>query len=255
MLTFISCAKTMMEKTPMVLPTASSPLFIEEARHIALSMTAYTAGELADMLHVNPQIAARTCLQFRTFHDEGATGLPALSAYTGMVFRHIAPQDFTAEDWAYAQSHLFITSFLYGLLRPADRIRNYRLEGHVRLPEKEDRTLFAYWRARLTDVFISAIRQQGGILVNLASAEMKNLFDWTRVTREVRVITPDFYTYKGGRLSTVVVYAKMCRGEMTRFILKNRIENPEDLKTFEWEGYRFNPRESHDDHWVFTPGT
>ena len=90
---------------------------------------------------------------------------------------------------------------------------------------------------------------------NLASAEMKNLFDWTRVTREVRVITPDFYTYKGGRLSTVVVYAKMCRGEMTRFILKNRIENPEDLKTFEWEGYRFNPRESHDDHWVFTPGT
>lgn len=162
MLTFISCAKTMTEKTPMVLPTASSPLFIEEARHIALSMTAYTAGELADMLHVNPQIAARTCLQFRTFHDEGATGLPALSAYTGMVFRHIAPQDFTAEDWAYAQSHLFITSFLYGLLRPADRIRNYRLEGHVRLPEKEDRTLFAYWRARLTDVFISAIRQQGG---------------------------------------------------------------------------------------------
>lgn len=111
----------MTEKTPTVLPTASSPLFIEEARHIALSMTAYTAGELADMLHVNPQIAARTCLQFRTFHDEGATGLPALSAYTGMVFRHIAPQDFTAEDWAYAQSHLFITSFLYGLLRPADR--------------------------------------------------------------------------------------------------------------------------------------
>ena len=159
MLTFISCAKTMTEKTPTVLPTASSPLFIEEARHIALSMTAYTAGELADMLHVNPQIAARTCLQFRTFHDEGATGLPALSAYTGMVFRHIAPQDFTAEDWAYAQSHLFITSFLYGLLRPADRIRNYRLEGHVRLPEEEDRTLFAYWRARLTDVFISAIRQ------------------------------------------------------------------------------------------------
>ena len=140
MLTFISCAKTMTEKTPTVLPTASSPLFIEEARHIALSMTAYTAGELADMLHVNPQIAARTCLQFRTFHDEGATGLPALSAYTGMVFRHIAPQDFTAEDWAYAQSHLFITSFLYGLLRPADRIRNYRLEGHVRLPEKDTAT-------------------------------------------------------------------------------------------------------------------
>lgn len=244
----------MTEKMPTALPPSSSPLFIEEARHIALSMTEFTTGELADMLHANPQIAARTGLQFRAFHDEGTTGLPALSAYTGMVFKHIAPQDFTAEDWAYAQSHLFITSFLYGLLRPADRIRNYRLEGHVKLTE-EGHTLFAYWRTRLTDTFISAIRQQGGILVNLASAEMKNLFDWTRVAREVRVITPDFYTYKGERLSTVVVYAKMCRGEMTRFILKNRIENPEELKTFKWEGYRFNPRESHDGHWVFTPGT
>lgn len=35
-----------------------------------------------------------------------------------------------------------------------------------------------------------------------------------------------------GKLTTVVVYAKMCRGELTRFIIKNRIENPGDLKGF-----------------------
>ena len=35
MLTFISCAKTMTEKTPTVLPPASSPLIIEAARPIA----------------------------------------------------------------------------------------------------------------------------------------------------------------------------------------------------------------------------
>lgn len=49
---------------------------------------------------------------------------------------------------------------------------------------------------------------------------MKDLFDWKRVCSEVRVITPDFHVYKNGKLSTVVVYAKMCRGEMTRYILK-----------------------------------
>lgn len=41
---------------------------------------------------------------------------------------------------------------------------------------------------------------------------------------------------------------------MTRFILKNRIENPEELKSFEWEGYRFNTAESTDNHFVFTLG-
>ena len=203
----------MTEKRRRVLPPASSPSFIEEARHIALSMTEFTAGEAAGMLHVNPQIAARTGLQFRAFHDEGTTDFrPYLPTRNGVQAHR--PQDFTTEDWTYAQSHPFITSFLYGLLRPADRIRNYRLEGRKAAGRRPH--LFAYWRARLTDTFISAIRQQGGILVNLASAEMKNLFDWTRHP-EVRVVTPDFYTYKGGRLSTVVVYAKMCRGEMTRF--------------------------------------
>ena len=255
MMTFISCAKTMTARSKTPYPETSTPHFLKEAHENALYMTQFTAEELAQMLKVNPKLAAENYLRYHEFLSPETPALPALLAYTGIVFKRIHPADFTAEDFRYAQQHLLITSFLYGLLRPLDSIQNYRLEGSVRLPEHERKTMFEYWRPLLTDYFIDAIRQQGGILVPLASAEMKNLFDWTRVTQEVRVITPDFYTYKGGRLSTVVVYAKMCRGEMTRFILKNRIENPEDLKTFEWEGYRFNPRESHDDHWVFTPGT
>lgn len=58
--------------------------------------------------------------------------------------------------------------------------------------------------------------------------------------------------YKNGKPTTVVVYAKMCRGEMTRFILKNRIEDVEALKTFEWEGFTFNETLSQKDRMVFT---
>lgn len=83
---------------------------------------------------------------------------------------------------------------------------------------------------------------------------MKDLFDWKRVCSEVRVITPEFQVYKNGKLSTVVIYAKMCRGEMTRFILKNRIDNPEQIKSFEWEGFCYNEAESKGDSMVFTLG-
>ena len=69
---------------------------------------------------------------------------------------------------------------------------------------------------------------------------------------EARVITPEFRVREGDRLKTVVVYTKMCRGEMTRHILKNRIADPATLRSFEWEGFRLDPALSKGDDWVFT---
>ena len=126
------------------------------------------------------------------------------------------------------------------------------MEGDVRLPERGEMSMFDYWKPLLTDLFIADIKQQGGILVNLASGEMKDLFDWKRVEKEVRVITPEFQVWRDGQLKTIVIYAKMCRGEMTRFIIKNRIERLEDLKTFAWEGFVFDEIRSTDNHLQFT---
>ena len=105
---------------------------------------------------------------------------------------------------------------------------------------------------KLTDAFLEKIKADDGILVNLASSEMKRLFDWKRICREVRVVTPEFRIREDDRLKTVVVYTKMCRGEMTRHILKNRIGDPQQLKAFEWEGFRQDAALSKADDWVFT---
>ena len=114
--------------------------------------------------------------------------------------------------------------------------------------------LFDFWRTRLTDPLIEQVRADDGVLVNLASAEMKRLFDWKRLSREVRVVTPEFRIREGERLRTVVVYTKMCRGEMTRRLLCGRLREPDELKTFDWEGFRFDPAASRGDSWCFTLG-
>ena len=62
------------------------------------------------------------------------------------------------------------------------------------------------------------------------------------------------HVWKNGKLATVVVYTKMSRGEMTRYILKNRIESVEQLKTFAWEGFEFNEQLSDETKYVFTNG-
>jgi len=50
----------------------------------------------------------------------------------------------------------------------------------------------------------------------------------------------------------VSFFAKKARGLMSRFIIQNKITDPEELKAFDCEGYYFNNQLSKDDHWVFT---
>lgn len=203
------------------------------------------------MLRVNPRIAAENRRRYLAFHD--APQLPAIAAYTGVVFRHIAPAKFSPADFAYAQEHLSITSFLYGLLRPLDAIRPYRLEGSVAPPGEEAPNLFEWWRDRA-----DRTAHRAGPPRRRRAGQSGQRRDETApstgsgVCREVRVVTPEFRIREGDRMKTVVVYAKMCRGEMTRHILRHRIADPEGLKTFEWEGFRFDPERSRGDEPHFT---
>lgn len=84
-----------------------------------------------------------------------------------------------------------ITSFLYGLLRPLDKIKSYRAEGNIALPEWGDIPLFDYWRPKLTPYLLQEIEARGGILFNLASDEMRRLFDWKTVETQAASSRPN----------------------------------------------------------------
>ncbi len=75
------------------------------------------------------------------------------------------------------------------------------MEGDIKLPERGGISMFDYWKPILTDTFIKEIKAKGGILINLASGEMKDLFDWKRVEQEVQVITPEFQVWKKGKIN------------------------------------------------------
>lgn len=244
----ISCAKTMIERTNLQVPPMSHPRFIAEAHTIAGEMARWSAQDVARALRCNTQIAAQTLLRYQGIvaHAGGAAslsgyGMPAALAYHGQVFKHLKAETFSAGQQQYANEHLWICSFLYGLLRPFDTIMPYRLEGSVRLQITDGKTLFDYWRTRLTSALIDSVKADDGILVFLAAEEMKRLFDWRRVQEELTVVQPLFYEDDGSRLKTVVVRAKSCRGAMTRYILLNRPCSIEELHGFELDGYRYRP--------------
>lgn len=222
------------------LPVVTTPSFQLQANGNAIQMASYSWETLGKLLHVNADIARDNWMRYQHFFDEKEEKVPAVFSYDGMVFQKLAPESFTDEELRYANSHLLIGSFLYGLLRPLDLIKKYRMEGKVCLPENEGKNQFDYWKPLLTDYFIEQIKADDGMLVNLSSDELTNIFDWKKIQREVKVISPQFRVMKEGELKTIVIYTKMCRGAMTRYIMKNCPSCPEELEAFEYEGFRWN---------------
>ncbi|MBR4426785.1 MAG: YaaA family protein, partial [Spirochaetales bacterium] len=218
----------------------STPRFQSEADAFARDMAQYSAETIAEMLSCSHQIAAQNKLRFMQFFDEKPK-LPALLAYHGQAYKHLNAETLNVDTLNYSQGKLWITSFLYGLLRPLDGILPYRMEGHVELPSGVGENMFGFWKSRLTDVLIDAVKADDGILIHLATEEYQHLFDWQRVRKEVRIIQPLFYVRKGNDLKIQAVWSKSCRGAMTRFIIDNRITNPEDLNAFSYEGFAYNP--------------
>ena len=103
-------------------------------------------------------------------------------------------------------------------------------KARCRHPARGNVRLFDYWKPLLTDVLIDSVQADDGVLLYLASGEMKRLFDWARVERTVQVISPEFRVMQGDKQKTIVVYAKMMRGALTRHVLTYRIARPEDLR-------------------------
>ena len=237
----LASAKIMNDKVKSVPDiNLSTPRFQSEAEGFARNMAQYSTETLAEMLGCSQQIAIHNRLRFMQFFDEKPK-LPAILAYHGQAYKHLKAETLNVDDLNYAQGKLWITSFLYGLLRPLDGILPYRMEGNIEFPSGEGQNMFGFWKNRLTDILIDNVKADDGILIHLATEEYQHLFNGPRVRKEVRIIQPLFYVRKRNDLKIQAVWAKTCRGAMTRFIIENRIDKPEHLCAFSYEGFVYEP--------------
>ena len=222
-------------------PPLSTPLFQTVANRLAAEMAQLDANELARQLDCSPKLAAENWRRYQQFHE--AEPMPALLAYHGQAYKQLRAASLSDEALRYGQQHLWITCFLYGLLRPMDAIVPYRMEHCVCLPMTGSKPVNQFWRDKLTDVLIRSVKEDDGILVHLSTEEYEHLFDWKRVTSEVQVIHPLFYVQQAdGRLKMQAVWAKSCRGAMVRYILKHQLSSIDQLQSFSYEGFTYSPR-------------
>ena len=217
----------------------SEPLYQADADLLAAEMGRMESSELARQLDCSLQLAAENHLRYRNYAT--AQKMPALLSYNGQAYKHLRAESLSEEALHYGQQHLWITCFLYGLLRPMDGIVPYRMEHCVKLEATDDRPIPLFWRNRLTQRLIDSVKADDSVLIHLSTAEYEQMFDWKRICREVHVVQPLFYVRKGGRLRMQAVWAKSCRGAMTRFILQQQLMFPQELQAFSHEGFSYVP--------------
>ncbi len=254
MIALISPAKTMRSSASEISRSghiATEPRFAEQANYIVSLMLRYSAVELSEIFKISAPIARELKLRFESIFENSGSPIAAIDSYDGVVYKHFKSNELLSSDKQnHLQNHLLISSLLYGLLRPFDQIEPYRMEGFVRLAGSDQR-VDRYWRDIQTSTLIEDVNSAGGELLYLASKEEQRAFNWSLVVKSVRVIDFQFLQQKGDKLRQVVIYTKMARGEMIRYIIENKITEAEEVKTFRWGGYKYCKALSSQDIWVW----
>jgi hypothetical protein len=253
MLTVISPAKTLDYETPPVTDAFTQPTQLTQSRKLVRRLRQLGSDDLAGLMHISANLAELNRQRFRQwktpFKPENAR--QALFAFKGDVYLGLDAYSLDAQGVDYAQQHLRILSGLYGLLRPLDLMQPYRLEMGTRLDTDAGSNLYQFWNERITRALNQELKQSASNrLINLASNEYFKAVKPKLLKAEI--ITPTFREYHKGEYRFISFSAKKARGLMVRYLIDQRIDEPEGLKDFDYEDYGYNPALSTDSHWVFT---
>ena len=250
MLVVVSPAKSL-DMDPVNAPT-TTPDFQEDAVRLSKTARNLTLTQLKGLMSISDDLARLNRDRFKVFAADPAPKdtKPAALAFNGDTYQGLEAKTLNEDDMAWAQDHLRILSGLYGLLRPLDAIQPYRLEMGSRLKTRRGKTLYDYWGDTIAKALNAQAEAVGAdTLINCASQEYFGAAD--RKALKLRVITPVFMEVKDNKPRIVSFFAKRARGAMTRFVIENRVTEPDGIKNFAAGGYAFDADLSEGDKWVF----
>ena len=247
----LSPAKSLDFKSELPTSKTSSICFEKEAQHLNSILKSKNPKELSDLMSISSKIAE---LNYERNHDWSLpftqkNARQAVYAFSGDVYRGLDSYSIDDDKIDYMQSTVRIISGLYGLLKPLDLIQPYRLEMGTKLSFDKNKNLYDYWRSRITQQLNSELSENEPVL-NLASNEYFKAIDSKVISSEI--YSANFKQLKDGNYKTIAIFSKKARGMMTRFIVDNNITEISDIKSFDYDGYRFHNELSAENELVFT---
>lgn len=213
-------------------------LFPEKTKILVDKIKKLSMNEMGNLNMTNDKLTEKAYYDYQEFDFRDLPN-PALFSYDGLVFKQFKMGDF--EDLDYLNDHVFIISALYGLLKPMTGIRDYRLYF-----DNTRYDLYEFWK----DDLYKKLYEDNDLVINLASKEYsKTIRPFLKKTD--KFITIDFKEVRDGKLKSVVAYMKQARGAMLREIITRKIEDVDEIKKLNINGYTYDPYNSKPDTLTF----
>lgn len=253
MLVVISPAKNLDFESPVPSSKNTKAALLEHSSELMIGLKSLAPHDVSALMKISDKLGTLNYDRFQQwalpFNRSNAR--QAAFAFNGDVYTGLGAYSLDESELAFAQQHLRILSGLYGVLKPLDLIQAYRLEMGTKFANARGADLYSFWGELISQNLNKQLKSlQSDVLVNLASNEYFKAVKPRNLKAEI--VTPVFKDMKNGQLKIISFFAKKARGRMCAYIIKNRIEDVQAIKHFDWDGYAYNEALSTDKDWVFT---
>ena len=199
-------------------------------------------SEIENIMKLKGELLNKTYKDIQDY--DKLKSIPAISMYYGVSFKELELEDYSEKTLKYLKNNLLILSALYGASLAFDLLKKYRLDMTMSITDKG---LYNFWKKDVND-YISNILDKDEILLNLASSEFSRLID----NKKILMINIDFKEEKDGNYKSISTYSKKARGKFLNYLVKNQIDNLEEIVKIKLDGYNFNKDLSDEKNLIFT---
>ncbi len=232
----------------------TEPRFIERAAPLIEILRTQSPAQIAALMSLSDKLAVLNVTRYADWSTQHKQpeAKQAILAFNGDVYEGLDAPSLNKKQLGYVQEHVRVLSGLYGVLRPLDLMRPYRLEMGTKLANPAGKDLYAWWRASNTACILEDLKAAGQPLVNTASDEYFKSIDRKALEKAgVTIIDTVFEDWKDGKFKIISFYAKQARGLFVRAAAEGNWKNAADLQGFDAEGYEYTPAASTETSLVF----
>ena len=237
----ISPAKSLDFENNVETSISSKPIFADQALKINNTIKNLSAPDLSSLMSISPKLSELNWSRNQDFQKIDSKEKEAIFAFNGDVYDGIDANTINISNHEKLQNSLRILSGLYGILKPFDKIKAYRLEMGTKISINGSKNLYDFWKENVTKSLVNEVNEND-IIVNLASNEYFSVIDQSLISNTI--VNPQFKDFKNGKLKIISFYAKKARGLMTRFLIDNDINSLSDIESFNSSGYMFSQNET-----------
>ena len=224
----------------------SVPAFLNQSSKLIGELKEKEPKDIASLMGLSDKLATLNYDRYQSWSASKKVSVdskPSMLVFKGDVYQGLKAEDLSKSEMKFAQKHIRILSGLYGILRPLDLMKPYRLEMGTKLQTSQGKNLYEFWGNKVQKNVLDELNNhKSDLLINLASKEYFTVLG--KLPEDINVVTPIFKDYKNGKYKIISFYAKKARGLMSRWIIQNKITDFEDLKNFNVDGYKYSKAES-----------